>query len=66
MTLRELMRENMDVWGQSDFMQGLNDMFNYNGEGQFATAIVVGFHQITGHLAPVNTSDKPSLGGICK
>ena len=27
-TLRELMHQNINAWDQSDFMRGLNDMFN--------------------------------------
>jgi phosphoserine phosphatase RsbU/P len=44
MTLHELMRKNIHVWDQSDFMRGLNDTFNQNGAGQCATAIVLSFH----------------------
>jgi serine phosphatase RsbU (regulator of sigma subunit) len=61
MTLHELMRKNIDVWGQSDFMRGLNDMFNRDGDGQYATAIVLGFHWVTGHLAFSNAGHLPPL-----
>jgi Stage II sporulation protein E (SpoIIE) len=59
MTLHELMRKNIDVWGQSDFMRGLNDPFNRDGDGQYATAIVLGFHRVTGHLASSNAGHLP-------
>lgn len=45
-TLHKLMRKNIDVWDQSGSMQGLNDMFNQYGGGQYATAIVLGFHRV--------------------
>jgi phosphoserine phosphatase RsbU/P len=61
MTLHELMRKNIDVWGQSDFMRGLNDTFNRDGDGQYATAIVLGFHRVTGHLAFSNAGHLPPL-----
>ena len=60
-TLLELMRKNIDVWGQSDFMRGLNDTFNQDGGGQYATAIVLGFHRVTGHLAFSNAGHLPPL-----
>jgi phosphoserine phosphatase RsbU/P len=59
--LHELMRKNIDVWGQSDFMRGLNDMFNQNGSEVYATAIVLGFHRITGHLVFSNAGHLPPL-----
>jgi phosphoserine phosphatase RsbU/P len=61
MTLHELMRKNIDVWDQSDFMRGLNDTFNQNGGGQCATAIVLSFHRITGQLAFSNAGHSPPL-----
>jgi sigma-B regulation protein RsbU (phosphoserine phosphatase) len=60
-TLLELMRKNIDVWGQSDFMRGLNDTFNQDGGGQYATAIVLGFHRVTGQLAFSNAGHLPPL-----
>jgi phosphoserine phosphatase RsbU/P len=38
-TLQRLMRENIDVWDQSDFMRGLNDTFLLSGQKKYATAI---------------------------
>ena len=61
MTLHELMRKNIDVWDQSDFMRGLNYAFNQNGDGQYATAIVLSFHRITGQLAFSNAGHLPPL-----
>ena len=60
-TLHELMRKNIDVWGQSDFMQELNDTFNRDGGGQYATAIALGFHWATGRLAFSNAGHLPPL-----
>jgi len=42
-TLLEMMRKYIDVWGQSDFMRGLNDTFNRGS--QYVTAIVLCFHR---------------------
>lgn len=61
MTLHELMRKNIDVWGQSDFMRELNDTFNRDGGGQYATAIVLGFHRVTRHLVFSNAGHLPPL-----
>jgi phosphoserine phosphatase RsbU/P len=61
MTLLELMRKNIDVWGQSDFMRGLNDTFNQGGGELYATAIVLGFHRVTGHLVFSNAGHLPPL-----
>jgi phosphoserine phosphatase RsbU/P len=61
MTLHELMRKNMNVWGQSDFMRGLNDTFNEDGGGPYATAIVLGFQRVTGQLAFSNAGHLPPL-----
>ena len=60
-TLHELMRKNIDVWGQSDFMRELNDTFNRDGGGHYATAIVLSFHRVTGHLAFSNAGHLPPL-----
>jgi phosphoserine phosphatase RsbU/P len=61
MTLHELMRKNIDVWDQSDFMRGLNDTFNQDGDGQYATAIILSFNRVTGHLAFSNAGHLPPL-----
>jgi len=58
-TLRRLMRENINVWDQADFMRGLNDAFNKSKK--YATAIVLSFHRITGRLAFSNAGHLPSL-----
>src|SRR6516165_7930537 len=46
-TLQRLMRENINVWDQSDFMHGLNDTFLVSSQNKYATAIVLSFHRIT-------------------
>ena len=58
-TLRELMRQNINLWDQSDFMRGLNDAFNKSKKN--ATAIVLSFHRITGRLAFSNAGHPPPL-----
>jgi sigma-B regulation protein RsbU (phosphoserine phosphatase) len=60
-TLQRLMRENIDVWDQSDFMRGLNDTFALNGQNKYATAIVLSFHRITGRLVFSNAGHLPPL-----
>ena len=59
--LLKLMRANINVWDQSDFMRGLNDSFNRRGDGRYATAIVVSFHRVTGRLAFSNAGHLPPL-----
>jgi len=60
-TLHRLMRQNIDVWDQSDFMRGLNDTFVSNAENKYATAIVLSFHRTTGALAFSNAGHLPPL-----
>jgi phosphoserine phosphatase RsbU/P len=60
-TLQRLMRENIDVWDQSDFMRGLNETFALNGQNKYATAIVLSFHRITGRLVFSNAGHLPPL-----
>jgi len=59
--LHKLMRTNIDVWDQSDFMRGLNDTFNRLGDGQYATAIILSIHRVTGRLAFSNAGHLPPL-----
>jgi serine phosphatase RsbU (regulator of sigma subunit) len=47
-TLQRLMRENINVWDQSDFMRGLNDTFVLSGQNKYATAIVLSFEYTDG------------------
>ena len=61
MTLHELMRKNIDVWGQPDFMRGLNEMFKPDGGELYATAIVLAFHRVSGRLAFSNAGHLPPL-----
>ena len=60
-TLQRLMRENINLWDQSDFMRGLNDTFLLSGENKYATAIVLSFHRITGALSFSNAGHLPPL-----
>jgi len=60
-TLQRLMRENIDVWDQSEFMRELNDTFARSGQNRYATAIVLSFHRITGALALSNAGHLPPL-----
>jgi len=60
-TLKRLMRENIDVWDQSDFMRGLNDEFAVSGQNKYATAIVLSFHRITGRLSFSSAGHLPPL-----
>jgi len=55
------MRENIDVWDQSDFMRELNDTFARNGQNKFATAIVLSIHRLTGEVAFSNAGHPPPL-----
>jgi hypothetical protein len=50
------MRENIDVWDQSDFKRGLNDMFNQYGGGQYATTIALSFHRLTADCCAAATA----------
>jgi phosphoserine phosphatase RsbU/P len=60
-TLEKLMRENIDVWDQSDFMRGLNDEFAVRGQHKYATAVVLSFHRITGRLSFTSAGHLPPL-----
>jgi sigma-B regulation protein RsbU (phosphoserine phosphatase) len=60
-TLRNLMRQNINVWDQSDFMRGINNAFRQNGNDKYATAIVLSFHRVTGRLAFSNAGHPAPL-----
>lgn len=60
-TLHQLMRESVNAWDQSDFMRGLNEAFGQNSNGEYATAIVLGFHRVKGRLAFSNAGHLPPL-----
>jgi phosphoserine phosphatase RsbU/P len=60
-TLLKLMRENIDIWDQSDFMRGLNDELFRSGQNKYATAIILSFHRVTGHLVFSNAGHLPPL-----
>ena len=60
-TLLRLMRENIDVWDQSDFMRGLNEALVLDDQNKYATAIVLSFHRITGRLVFSNAGHLPPL-----
>jgi phosphoserine phosphatase RsbU/P len=59
--LYKLMRKNINTWDQTEFMRGVNDAFRESGEGQYATAIVLSFHRLTGRLAFTNAGHLPPL-----
>jgi phosphoserine phosphatase RsbU/P len=59
--LYKLMRKNINTWDQTEFMKGVNDAFRESGEGQYATAIVLSFHRLTGRLAFTNAGHLPPL-----
>lgn len=60
-SLKRLMRANIDVWDQSDFMRGLNEKFALNRQNKYATAIALSFHRTTGRLAFSNAGHLPPL-----
>jgi len=60
-TLRKLMRKNINVWDQSDFMRELNGTFGQGGNDKYATAIVLSFHRVRGRLAFCNAGHLPPL-----
>jgi phosphoserine phosphatase RsbU/P len=60
-TLEKLMRENIDVSDQSDFMRGLNDEFALSGQHKYATAVVLSFHRMTGRLSFTSAGHLPPL-----
>ena len=55
------MRENINLWDQSDFMRGLNDTLLLSGQNKYATAIILSFHRITGRLMFSNAGHLPPL-----
>jgi len=58
-TLRNLMRQNINAWDQSDFMRGVNETFGRSGDHKYATAIVLSFHRVMGRLAFSNAGHLP-------
>jgi sigma-B regulation protein RsbU (phosphoserine phosphatase) len=60
-TLQRLMRKNINIWDQSDFMRGLNDTLLRSRQHKYATAIVLSIHRITGALAFSNAGHLPPL-----
>src|SRR6516164_705273 len=59
--LRNLMRNNINAWDQSDFMRGVNEAFAQSGDHNYATAIVLSFHRVMGRLAFSNAGHLPPL-----
>ena len=59
--LYKLMRKNINTWDQREFMRGVNDAFRVSGGGQYATAVVLSFHRLTGRLAFTNAGHLPPL-----
>ncbi len=61
-TLRELMRKNVNAWDQSDFARELNRAFQATvSPGKFATAALFGFDSMTGELVATNGGHLPPL-----
>jgi serine phosphatase RsbU (regulator of sigma subunit) len=60
--LRGLMNEHINTWDQSSFMRALNDTFKIEARGaRYATAIVLGFHRLTGQLVFTNAGHPAPL-----
>jgi sigma-B regulation protein RsbU (phosphoserine phosphatase) len=56
-----LMRENVNVWDQSDFMRGLNEEFRQSADGKYATAVILSYNRVKGRLAFTNAGHLPPL-----
>lgn len=59
--LLKLMRENVNLWDQTDFMRGLNQAFGLRGGGKYATAVVLSYNRVRGRLAFTNAGHLPPL-----
>jgi sigma-B regulation protein RsbU (phosphoserine phosphatase) len=59
-TLQRLVRENINVWDQSDFMRGLNDTL-LSSQNKYATAVILSLHRVTGRLVFSNAGHLPPL-----
>ena len=59
--LHQLMRENVNAWDQTEFMRELNRAFRNDGEGKYATAIILSYHRLKGRLAFSNAGHLPPL-----
>lgn len=60
--LRRLMREYVNYWDQTEFVQRLNDAFPKDGAGmKYASAVILGFYRGTGELLFTNAGHLPPL-----
>lgn len=60
--LRRLMREYVNWWDQTEFVQRLNDAFPKDGAGmKYASAVILGFYRGTGELLFTNAGHLPPL-----
>jgi sigma-B regulation protein RsbU (phosphoserine phosphatase) len=60
--LRRVLQQHTDIWDQSSLMRELNEAFKRDATGvQFATAVVLGFHFVTGELLFTNAGHLPLL-----
>jgi sigma-B regulation protein RsbU (phosphoserine phosphatase) len=60
--LRKLMREYVNYWDQTEFVQRLNDAFPKDGsEMKYASAVILGFYRGSGELLFTNAGHLPPL-----
>jgi len=60
--LRKLMREYVNYWDQTEFVQRLNDAFPKDDSGmKYASAIILGFYRGSGELLFTNAGHLPPL-----
>ena len=62
-TLRNLLRQHVNAFDQSELMRGINDAFGngFDGDVQYATAAVLGYYCETRQLIFVNAGHPPVL-----
>jgi sigma-B regulation protein RsbU (phosphoserine phosphatase) len=60
--LRDLMRQYVNYWDQSEFVRGLNDAFPKEESGvKYASAVILGFYRGSGELLFTNAGHLPPL-----
>ncbi len=60
--LRKLMREYVNYWDQTEFVQRLNDAFPKDSSGvKYASAVILGFYRGSGELLFTNAGHLPPL-----